>query len=499
VIHRHQPHALFGSAVEDHPPVLGRRQFLQALGGSGAALALGGGAGLSIPSHVQAQATDYRALVCLFLNGGNDGFNTVVPLDDAVSGAGYSDYQAIRKGLALPRTSAGVQGLVELQGARFGLHPGLAPLASIWNDQGLALVHNVGPLARPITQAQYVQWRNLNISSQVPESLFSHPDQQRQWETGASATINQTGWGGVSAELNDFKQVVSFAGNTRFGAGLRNNELSLPEPGATFGLNGYYAGTASDARRIALEALIAQSSGNVLHSSLAGQQKAALLLSARLEAAIKIKPGDAGSNAILNAAFGNLAGPYNTKLAKQLYQVAKMIEPTGRTALGGSRHIFFVNLNGFDTHGNQLTVHASLMADVGRSVAAFYSGLKTLGLHDKVTLFTASDFGRTFKPNNTGGTDHGWGNEHLVVGAGVNPKAVLGQFPSLVLGGPNDAADPTKNWEFQGRWIPNLGVCQYAGALLRWLNPQADVLAALPGLSGFGGAALGTDIGLMRA
>ncbi len=494
--HRHDSH-------NRHELNVQRRSFLKSLTGTSASLALGSGAslamsGLGIPTLAQAQTTDYRALVCLFLFGGNDGLNTVVPLDDSVAGAGYSDYLAVRKGLALPRSSAGVPGLVELTGSRFGLHPGLAPLASVWNDQAMAIAHNVGPLARSLTQAQYVQWRDQNNAVQVPESLFSHSDQQRQWESGASTTINQTGWGGAGAEQNDFRQVVSFAGNTRFGTGLRNNELALPEPGGTFGLNGYWVGSQPDARKVALEALIAQASPNQLHATYAGQQRAAMDLSRRLESTIKIKPGDAGSNATTNAAFGNLAAPNNSRLAKQLYQVAKMVEPAGRGTLGGSRHIFFVSLGGFDTHSNQLNAHANLMADIGRSVAAFYTALKNLGLADKVTLFTASDFGRTFKPNSSGGTDHAWGNEHLVIGAGVNPKAQVGQYPSLALGGPNDAADPTKSWELQGRWIPNLGVSQYAGSLLRWLNPQVDLLASLPSLSGFGGAA-GANIGLMKA
>jgi uncharacterized protein (DUF1501 family) len=486
-----------------HELNVARRSFLRAFAGGSASMALGSGAslaisGLTLSNLAQAQTTDYRALVCLFLLGGNDGLNTVVPLDDSVPGAGYSEYLAVRKGLALPRTVGTVQGLAELAGSRFGLHPGLSPLANVWNDQAMALAHNIGPLARPLTQTQYVQLRDQNNATQVPESLFSHSDQQRQWENGATTTISQTGWGGAAAEQNDFRQVVSFAGNTRFGTGLRDNELALPEPGGTFGLNGYYSGNQPAARKVALEALIAQSSANQLQATYAGQQRAALDLSRRLEGTIKIKPGDAGSNAAINAAFGNLAAPNNSRLAKQLYQVAKMVEPSGRSALGGSRHIFFVSLGGFDTHSNQMSAHATLMADIGRSVSAFYSALKSLGLADKVTLFTASDFGRTFKPNSSGGTDHAWGNEHLVIGAGVNPKAQVGQYPSLSLGGPNDAADPAKNWEFQGRWIPSLGVSQYAGSLLRWLNPQADLLSTLPGLSGFGGAS-GANIGLMKA
>jgi uncharacterized protein (DUF1501 family) len=468
-----------------------RRGFLRALAGGAAGVSIGAGANMFASFDAQAQSNDYRALVCLFLFGGNDGMNMVVPMDDSVTGSGYSQYSAVRGGLALPMNS-----LKPLTGSRFGLHPSLAPLTSIWEDNAMAVVHNVGPLSKPMTQAQYVAWRSQNDTSLVPESLFSHSDQQRQWENAGTTTISQTGWGGLAAEQNDFNQVVSFAGNTRFGGGLRNNELVLPEPGGTFGLSGYWNGTQPNARRVALEALMNEKVNNVMHNSYAAQQRAALDLSAKLEATMKLKPGDAGSSAILNSAFGNLAAPTNSRLAKQLYQVAKMVE-SGRTSLGGSRHVYFVSLGGFDTHSGQLTSHANLLSDVGRSVAAFYTALKNMGMADKVTLFTASDFGRTLKPNSSGGTDHAWGNEQLVVGAGVNPKAMVGQYPTLTLGGPNDAADPAKSWEFQGRWIPSLAVTQYAGSLLKWLNPQANLGAVLPGLTAFN-AAGGANIGLMK-
>jgi uncharacterized protein (DUF1501 family) len=443
------------------------------------------------PFAAQAQSTDYRALVCLFLFGGNDGLNTVVPLDDSVAGSGYSQYSAVRGSLALAANT-----LKPLAGSRFGLHSSLAPLTSIWDDGAMAIAHNVGPLAKPMTQAQYVSWRSQNDSSLVPDSLFSHSDQQRQWENAATTSISPAGWGGVAAEQNDFKQVISFAGNSRFAGGLRNNELVLPEPGGTFGLSGYWSGNQPDARRAALQALMNDGSSNVIHASYASQQRAALDLSRRLEAIVKLKPGDAGSSAGINTAFSGLAAPNNTRLAKQLYQVAKMVE-SGRTALGGTRHIYFVSLGGFDTHSGQLNTHSNLLADIGRSVAAFYAALKNIGMNDKVTLFTASDFGRTFKTNSSGGTDHAWGNEQLIIGSGVNRNAMVGQYPVLSLGGPNDAADPTKSWEFQGRWIPSLAVTQYAGALLKWLNPQMDLATALPGLGAFNGVG-GANIGLMK-
>lgn len=476
-----------------------RRSFLKSLvrlSELGGLASIGAGVGLASLPAAQAQSNDYRALVCLFLFGGNDGLNTVVPMDDSVADAGYSRYASVRAALALPR-GAGAGNLVPLPNSRFGLHPSLAPLLGVWNDGAMAIVHNVGPLAQPMTQAQYVLWRDQNNSSLVPESLFSHSDQQRQWENAATTTISQSGWGGMAAEQLDFRQVVSFAGNTRFGGGTRNNELVLPEPGGTFGLNGYWSGSQPNARRAALNALIGESSGNLLHTALAAQQRDAMATSGRLEAVVRLRPSDQGSNGTINSAFNSLAAPNNSRLSRQLYQVAKMVSTTGRVALGGTRHLFFVSLGGFDTHGNQAGTHANLLTDVGRSVASFYSAMQGLGLADKVTLFTASDFGRTFKPNTSGGTDHAWGNEQLVIGAGVNPQALVGSYPTLTLGGPNDAADPAKSWEAQGRWIPSIAVSQYGGALLRWLSPSLDLNAALPSLAGFGGAS-GANIGLMR-
>ncbi len=467
-----------------------RRQMLRTLAGGFGSIALGGGASLALPgmSHAQA-AGDYKALVCLFLFGGNDGMNSIIPLDDSVTGAGYSAYAAERKSLAIEKSS-----LVALDGSRFGLHPSLGPLKKVWDDGAMALVHNVGPLSKPMTRAQYVAWRDQNNNTLVPESLFSHSDQQHQWQNARTTGLELLGWGGLLAEQDAGRPVISFAGNSRFGAGAIGGELALPEPGGTFGLNGYWAGRQPDARRAALDALIADASSNQLHSSYAKQQKAALELSTQLSSTIQIQPGSAGSIAGINSAFNNLAGANSSRLSRQLYQVAKMVEASGRAKLGGNQHVFFVSLGGLDTHGAQLYSHASLLADVGTSVASFYAALKNLGLADKVTLFTASDFGRTLKINNSGGTDHAWGNEHFVIGSSVQPKANVGQYPTLALGGPDDASDPAKSWEFQGRWIPTTSVSQYSGALVKWLNPQANLSSVLPGLSAFGS----TPIPLMK-
>ncbi len=462
-----------------------RRQLLRSLAGGFGSIALGGGASLALPGISHAQTTDYKAIVCLFLFGGNDGMNTIIPMDDSIADAGYAKYAAERKGLAIAQSS-----LVALNGSRFGLHPSLAPLATVWNDGAMALVHNVGPLSKPMTRADYVSWREQNNIAQVPESLFSHSDQQHQWQNASATGLVTTGWGGLLAEQDAGRSVVSFGGNSRFGAGALGGELALPEPGNVFGLDGYWDDRQPNARRAALNALIADSSTNQLHSTFSKQQKAALDLSAQLSSTIQIRPGSAGAIAGIDSAFNNLAGANASRLSKQLYQVAKMVEASGRAKLGGNRHVFFVSLGGFDTHAGQLNHHAGLLSDVGVSVASFYAALKNLGLSDKVTLFTASDFGRTLKINASGGTDHAWGNEHFVIGSAVQPKASVGRYPTLAIDGPNDASDPKKSWEHQGRWIPTTSVSQYSGALAKWLNPSANLSTVLPGLSAFGATPL---------
>jgi uncharacterized protein (DUF1501 family) len=469
-----------------------RRAVLQSLAGGFGSLALGGGASLALPGISQAQTSEYKALVCLYLYGGNDGLNTIVPMDDSVAGAGYTAYLNERKSLAISKSS-----LVSLDGSRFGLHPSLAPLAKIWNDGAMALVHNVGPLSKPMTQAEYVAWRSQSNNALVPDSLFSHSDQQHLWQSGSTDSLVTTGWGALLAEQDAGRPVISLSGNSRFGSGERGGELSLPEPGNEFGLQGYWTGRQPTARRNALEALINDVSPNQLQTTFSQQVKSALQLSTALSSLIQIKPGSAGSNPLIDSAFNNLSGPNGSRLSKQLYQVSKFVEASGRARLGGNQHVFFVSLGGFDTHGGQLNAHSALLADIGVSVAAFYTALKNMGLTDKVTLFTTSDFGRTLKTNTSGGTDHAWGNEQFVIGGGVRPKAIVGQYPTLALGGPDDASDPKKSWEFQGRWIPTTSVTQYGGALAKWMNPTANLTKVFPGLSAFGANPL-ANIGLMK-
>ena len=457
---------------------------------SGATLAgaLGAGTlGNLLLNAKPAYAADYKALVCIFLYGGNDGMNMIVPSDDAR----YNQYAGVRGGLAIPKAS-----LTPLAGVSYGLHPAMAALGTAWTNGHLAPVFNVGPLAQPLTKAQY---RAATANSSIlPSSLFSHSDQQILWETGSSDSLTRTGWGGRASEaLVTANPVISVAGSARFGLTALQTPLVLPGPGATFGAYGLQA---SDtwapqlARKAAIDALYAQAQDVALADAYTAAQRDAFAMSTRLAALVKTQPGEAGAVAAIDTAFASLtvSGKVTTGLGQQLYQLAKLI--AGNATVQGNRQIFFASMGGFDTHGNQLVTgsplegdHARLLKELGDALGAFYAAMKAIGLGDAVTAFTQSDFGRTFAPNNSTGTDHAWGNQHLVVGGAVKGGATYGSYPDLVLGGANDVGQDS--WELQGRWIPTTAVDQYAATLLGWFGASETQLdTVLPNLKNFGTA-----------
>jgi uncharacterized protein (DUF1501 family) len=458
--------------------------------GSGATLASALGAGTVgnlLLSAKPAYAADYKALVCVFLYGGNDGMNMIVPSDNAR----YNQYAGVRKGLAIPQAS-----LTGLSGVSYGLHPAMAALGTAWSDGHLAPVFNVGPLSQPLTKAQYLA-ATAN-SGVVPSSLFSHSDQQILWETGSSDSLTRTGWGGRASEaLATVNPVISVAGSARFGLTALQTPLVLPGPGSTFGAYGLQAADTwapQLARKAAIDALYAQAQDVALGDAYTAAQRNAFAMSTRLADLVKTQPGDAGASAVIDAAFAPItaSGKITTPLGQQLYQLAKLI--AGNATVQGNRQIFFASMGGFDTHGNQLVTgsplegdHARLLKQLGDALGAFYAAMKALGLGDAVTTFTQSDFGRTLAPNNSTGTDHAWGNQHLVLGGAVKGGATYGTYPELVLGGANDVGQ--ESWELQGRWIPTTAVDQYAATLMGWFGASDSQLdTVLPNLKNFGAA-----------
>lgn len=467
---------------------MNRRQWLMRnSAGLAGALGLGTAANLTLGTQ-RAWAGDYQALVCVFLYGGNDGLNTIVPTDSAR----YNQYAAVRRGLALPQAS-----LLPLAGINYGMHPSLAALAPAWAEGRLAPVFNLGTLVRPMSKAQFRA--EPSSSTLVPGNLFSHSDQQIEWETGSSSGLTRSGWGGrASAALGTVNPVISVAGSTRFGLTETVSPLVLPNtPGDSFGAwvlspdVQQYAPYV--ARKDALNALYAAGQDTELGEAYAGAQRNAFSVSERLGALVAIEPGGPGALAAIDTAFATLLagdGELTTGLAGQLYQIAKLI--AGSATVGGNKQMFFASLDGFDTHGNQLVAgapttgnHANLLKELGDALGAFYNAMKALGLGDSVTAFTQSDFGRTFSPNNSTGTDHAWGNTHLVLGGAVAGGRSYGSFPDLVLGGNNDVG--VDSWELQGRWLPTTSVDQYAATLLGWFGANDTQLdSVLPNLANFG-------------
>jgi uncharacterized protein (DUF1501 family) len=473
--HRHShPH--------DHPS---RRSFLRHASTLAGALGLGSAGNLLLTSSAAAQS-DYRALVCIFLYGGNDGMNTIVPAEVAT----HAQYSAVRAGLAIPRNE-----LVAMDG-KLGLHPALSALSSVWGAGHLAPVVNVGPLYQPLTKAQYLA--APSNSPLRPDGLFSHSDQQILWETGTSDSLERTGWGGrASQQIGTTNPVISVGGTARFGTTALTAPLVLPGPGATFGAYGLQ-GTdlnwaPNAARKAAIDAMYNPAQETVLAEAYAKIHRDAFSASARLGPIVKMQPGDTGASAAINAGFAPLIanGKVNTGIGQQLYQIAKLIE--ARATVQGSRQIFFAQIGGFDTHADQVITgtpsqgaHARLLKQVGDAMAAFYAAMNQLGLGSSVTAFTQSDFGRTFKPNSSTGTDHAWGNHHLVMGGAVKGGKSYGTYPELVQGGANDVSNSATS---EGRWIPTTSVDQYAATLLRWWGvADGQLNAVLPNLANFGAA-----------
>lgn len=441
-----------------------RRQFLQ---GAGAVSMM------SVIPHAIAQSSDYKALVCVFLYGGNDGNNTIIPMD----AAGYAQYAAVRtaaSGLQIAQGSLAPIQPASL-GTPFGFHPSCAELATLFNQRKLAVMCNVGTLVQPTSKSQYV-------AGLVPSSLYSHSDQQAQWQSSVSTGLSATGWGGRIADkmasqngAANFPVVTSLNGTVLFGTGKATSPLSIPVSGS-FALAGYSNNTVNNARLAALKQFLAAPSGNQYVEAANAIGAQALALSATMA---PILSSTTSTVASIFAPLGNNA------TAQALYQVAKTIE--ARAATGASRQIFFVSLGNFDTHANQAPTQSNLLAQLSPALKAFYDATAALGVANRVTTFTLSDFGRTFQPASGAGTDHAWGNHQFVIGDAVKGGDFFGKYPTLALGGPDDA-------EQRGRWIPTTSVDQYGATLAKWLGVSAaDMASVFPNLARFPAS----DVGFM--
>jgi uncharacterized protein (DUF1501 family) len=439
-----------------------RRAFLQrasmlSLAGAAAPWALNLAA---MGEAAAATAADYKALVCIFLYGGNDYGNTLIPYDNSR----YALYQGMRPTLAYTQAALAPTLLtpnVALPvGLQYAMAPELSPLLPLFNANKLAVMLNVGTLVQPTTKAQYTA-----KSVPLPPKLFSHNDQQSVWQSSAPEGA-ASGWGGRMGDLfqagngNATFTCVNVSGNAVFlsGHSAVQYQVSPSGPVALNGVKNSLFGSAVCSA--ALRTLVTAPSTNLF------ENEYTRLMSRSLTA------GDALTTALAGGSTINTVFPSGNSLADQLKLVARMISTA--TEVGAKRQVFFVSMGGFDTHDGLASIHPGLLSSVASAMSALYAATVELGVANQVTSFTASDFGRTLTAND--GSDHGWGSMHFMLGGAVNGGRFYGTPPVVANNGPDDVG--------QGRLLPSTSVDQYAATLGKWFGiSDSDLLTVLPNLS----------------
>jgi uncharacterized protein (DUF1501 family) len=427
------------------------------------------------PPKAAAVSTDYKALVCIFLNGGNDASNLIIP-----TGSYYNAYASARSALALPESSL-LPISATNDGRTWGLHPSLAELHALYGAGRVALLANTGTLVEPTTKAQYTA-RTVKL----PPQLFSHNDQQVQWQSSVPDQPFKTGWGGRMADLvnslhtnNRVSMSVTLNGFNSLQVGTNVVQLAVqpasnnaPKGGPVVFNN--TTGTNNSARYAAQKDLFQGANANLFAAAFGNLSTEAIGTSELLGSVLSSSP--------------TLATTFpNTTLGNQLKAIAYLIGASSELNL--KRQVFFARLGGWDTHADQvdantaLGAHADLFQQVSQAMNAFYNATVELGCANQVTSFTASDFGRTYSSNGDG-SDHGWGAHHLIMGGAVNGGSIYGAMPTLTIGGPDDTS--------QGRWIPTTSVDEYGATLATWFGVSATNLSvAFPNIGRFAHPNLG--------
>ncbi|HYE18510.1 MAG TPA: DUF1501 domain-containing protein [Tepidisphaeraceae bacterium] len=423
-------------------PRIDRRQFLRraACAAVGATAVTSTVADLRMINAVSAATNpaDYKALVCLFLFGGNDGNNLVVPTDST----SYGQYAAARGGLALGTGQLAAINPAVSDGHSYGMHPACPEIAQLFNSGKAALVFNVGSLVVPTTKTQFQAQ-----SVPLPAQLFAHSEQQVQWQTSIPDRLGRSGWGGRAADL-----LNSMNGSASVSMNISINTSNVFQVGNqvtpyTVSQNGSVGLPWTTGTRLqAVKDLLDQPHPNLYEDTYAKTTRRAI-----------------DNDALLSGALG-AAAPFTTPfpsggLAAQLKMIARLIAARG--TLGHSRQIFFASVGGYDLHGTQAGAHHDLLRELSTSLKAFYDCTVELGVASQVTTFTASDFGRTLQTNGTG-SEHGWGNHQIVMGGAVRGQRTYGVFPNMAINGPDDTG--------QGRWIPTISVDEYSATMAKWFG-----------------------------
>jgi uncharacterized protein (DUF1501 family) len=453
-----------------NPYEITRRKFINnacaAVGATGLLSALAQLRLIGAAAADNSSSTGYKALVCIFLYGGDDSNNVLIPNDSA----GYATYAAQRTALAIPQSSLlPISPQTYSDGRKYALHPSLVEVQNLFSQGHLAFLANTGTLVAPVTLQQY----NAGATG-VPPQLFSHADQQMQWQSSLPNQPFQSGWGGRLADLvnainsnSKISMSISVAGENSFQVGQDVQQFAVSPTGAVV-LSGISGGAINPLRYATEQQILSQNDANLFQAAFSGVTGSSVDVASSL-------------NTILNNATTLQTQFPKTSLGSQLQMIARLISAAPQLKL--NRQIFFASLGGFDLHAGELAAHAPLLTQVSQALNAFYSATIELGQAQNVTAFTASDFSRTYNTNGDG-SDHGWGSNQIIMGGAVNGGDIYGHMASLQIGGPDDTG--------RGRWIPSTSVDQYAATLASWFGVSASNLpVVLPNIGNFATSNLG--------